>query len=456
MAVKFIIHTMATIKNVPPNILTQIKKDLTIENPAFTNQKRMVKKGVLTRCVVEQFLKLYFERGSSSVVVPRGYMNRAIYLLGTNEYEIIDHSVCPLLEKELTFNATLRDYQERAVQEVIKRRYGILEAATGAGKTIMAIATIPKRNTRTLIIVHNVELMNQWKDQIKKFLGFDCGLVGNGKYEIKDITIGIINSVHKKVQDFQNHFGYVIYDECHRTMGSTWLDVINSIVPKFHLGVTATPFRNDETTKALFAVIGPKLHVVDRGELEETGAIAIPRIIRPASSFYVYEEEKFEYHEIIERLTFDAKRNTMIADMVNEDYKKYKEPVLVVTDRKEHCTLLFNLIDAFPGLKPIILHGSIKKSERKKKVDDFRAGKYNVLIATTTLIGEGFDSPSLGCLFLTTPVKYVGRLLQIVGRILRPSGEEKPRVYDIRDGLVNMLRYSGFARDRSYKKYNWE
>ena len=35
-------------------------------------------------------------------------------------------------------------------------------------------------------------------------------------------------------------------------------------------------------------------------------------------------------------------------------------------------------------------------------------------------------------------------------------GEEKPRVYDIRDGLVNMLRYSGFARDRSYKKYNWE
>ena len=453
MAVKFIIHTMATIKNVPPNIFTQIKKDLTIENPAYTNQKRMLKKGVLTRCVVEQFLKLYFERGSSSIVVPRGYMNRAIYLLGSNEYEIIDHSVCPPLEKELTFSATLRDYQERAVLDTIKRRYGILEAATGAGKTIMAIATIPKRNTRTLIIVHNVELMNQWEKQIQSFLGVQCGLIGNGKFILKDITVGIINSVHKKVHQFPNEFGYVIYDEVHRAMGNTWLDVINSMIPRYHLGVTATPFRNDETTKGLFSVVGPKLHVVDRNELEETGAILVPTIIRVSTNLWVPNEEQKEYQEIVSLLTQDAQRNILIAEKCNTDWNKYKEPLLVVSDRVSHCKVLYELIDSYPNLNPILIHGGTKKTDRKKLIEDFKKGIYNILVATISLIGEGFDSPGINYIFLTTPVKYSGRLLQSIGRCIRPSGTEKPRVYDFRDGLVSMLRYSGFARDRLYKKH---
>ena len=84
-----------------------------------------------------------------------------------------------------------------------------------------------------------------------------------------------------------------------------------------------------------------------------------------------------------------------------------------------------------------------------------KAGKCKVLIATTSLIGEGFDAPNLSALFLTTPIKFAGRLLQTAGRILRPSGGANPRLYDFRDDNISALRYSGFGRDRAYKNEGW-
>ena len=434
-------------------MLDKIRKDLTVENPEYT---RSFRTKAFKKYAVEQFLRLYVDRGSS-IIVPRGYMNRALFHKNDKDYEIIDNTICPELSAALVFKKKLRDYQERAIEDVTLRRYGILEASTGAGKTIMALSTIPIRNTKTLILVHSKELLYQWREAIQSSFGINCGLIGDGNKHFADITVGIINSVHKMLDKSREdlNFGYIIYDECHRTLGSMWLDVINTLYPKYHLGVTATPFRNDETTKALFAILGPKLHVVDRKELEEIGAICIPNIIRVNTFFYTNEGQEIIYSNLITELTNDIHRNNLIVEKVVQEYMHYKEPILIVSDRKEHCELLFNLIDAYRDLNPILLHGSIKKSERTKKVEEFKKGKFNVLIATVSLIGEGFDSPSLGSLFLTTPVKFAGRLLQVVGRILRPSGTEKPRVYDVRDTMVKMLRYSGFARDRQYKEKGW-
>ena len=58
-------------------------------------------------------------------------------------------------------------------------------------------------------------------------------------------------------------------------------------------------------------------------------------------------------------------------------------------------------------------------------------GGVKVLVATGQLIGEGFDCRELSTLFLATPIRFNGRLLQYLGRILRPApGKDKARVYD--------------------------
>lgn len=349
----------------------------------------------------------------------------------------------------------MRDYQEAAVSDCLLRRYGILEAATAAGKTIMCIGSIAKRQTRTLIIVHSTELLNQWKERIKQFLNYDVGLIGNGNFEIKDITVGIINSVHSKLDLLAREFGYVIYDETHRAIGSRWIDSINTLTPKYHLGVTATPFRSDGLTRALYGLVGPKLHVVSKAMLEDTGAILVPTVIRVNTDLHIRDEERFTYAQIISILADDSPRNTLIAETVVKEYTTYREPIMVVSDRVSHCEELNRLISTHPAMKVLLLHGQIPKKQRKEGVEAFKNGKYNVMVATASLISEGYDAPDLSSLFLTTPVKFEGKTTQIVGRLLRPSGSITPRVYDFRDYGVNVLRYSAFARDRTYKKLGW-
>jgi superfamily II DNA or RNA helicase len=75
----------------------------------------------------------------------------------------------------------------------------------------------------------------------------------------------------------------------------------------------------------------------------------------------------------------------------------------------------------------------------------------HVLIATGQLVGEGFDCPNLSTLFLTTPVRFSGRVLQYLGRVLRPAdGVERARLYDYVDIHVPPLLAAARARQRIY------
>ena len=74
-----------------------------------------------------------------------------------------------------------------------------------------------------------------------------------------------------------------------------------------------------------------------------------------------------------------------------------------------------------------------------------------MLIATGQLIGEGFDCEHLSPLFLATPIRFSGRVLQYLGRVLRPApGKQTARVYDYVDVHVDVLRAAAQARQRVY------
>jgi superfamily II DNA or RNA helicase len=74
-----------------------------------------------------------------------------------------------------------------------------------------------------------------------------------------------------------------------------------------------------------------------------------------------------------------------------------------------------------------------------------------VVIATGQLIGEGFDCRSLSTLFLATPVRFSGRVLQYLGRVLRPApGKQKARVFDYVDVQVETLVKAARSRQRVY------
>ncbi len=73
------------------------------------------------------------------------------------------------------------------------------------------------------------------------------------------------------------------------------------------------------------------------------------------------------------------------------------------------------------------------------------------MIATGQLIGEGFDCKELSTLFLATPIRFSGRVVQYLGRILRPApGKEKARLFDYVDINVDTLKNAARARQKVY------
>jgi superfamily II DNA or RNA helicase len=93
-----------------------------------------------------------------------------------------------------------------------------------------------------------------------------------------------------------------------------------------------------------------------------------------------------------------------------------------------------------------LLHGQLAPESRHGIVEAVQAGEVEVLVATLQLIGEGFDCPGLTTLFLTTPISFEGRLLQVIGRIMRPAANKRARVFDYIDENVPALLRSARAR----------
>ncbi len=435
-------------ENVPKALLKKVEKDLTFDNPDYINAMKF---GKFISADMPSHFHL-FEIEGNNCWVPRGYIHPLLHWIKKKKLKVkIEDETLLLKPKDWKFLGTLRKDQKKAIPDLVNYPCGVLEGETGSGKTAICINMIVQRQQPTLVIVHSKELLYQWQSQIKKFMGYDCGLVGDGNYKVKDITVGIINSVRNKIDKLKDKFGHIIADEVHRV--TTWAETIAEFRAKYYLGASATPYRNDGLGDAIFAIMGPHRHRIDSKELRDTGAVLVPDIYRLNSKFeYMFTND---YSTMITELVQDEARNSMIVSSISSDLKKFNENILVISDRVNHLKIMQEMLLKRYDINGSILTGKISTKKRKKIIEEVRAGLCQVLFASSSLISEGFDSPNLTALFSGTPVKFSGKLIQGIGRILRPDGDKKPRLYDIRDNNVPVLQYSGYHRDRIYRKKGW-
>jgi superfamily II DNA or RNA helicase len=158
---------------------------------------------------------------------------------------------------------------------------------------------------------------------------------------------------------------------------------------------------------------------------------------------------KIRDSRMLSELTEDCGRNRLIVGDITREAGS--GICLVLTDRKSHCeTIRAMLHDT--GAEAEVLTGDTANGERKAIVDRPHAGNVKVLVATGQLVGEGFDCRGLSTLFLAYPIKFDGRLIQYMGRVLRPApGKDKAKVYDYCDLHVGVLAASARARKRVYQ-----
>lgn len=448
---KLVLDKQCTLSGADQSTTDRIKEALTMKNPAYIEAKKRERwTGNIDEILTfykEDAPVVYGPAPTTSLSFPRGFIRQALDITGRNIVFQDDRRTLP--EIDFQFTGELRPYQGEAYQAILKKDLGILEALMGSGKTVVALAVIAARCQPTLVLVHNKELLYQWRDRIAKFLEVSAGLVGDGKFDIQPITVGITSSVRKHLVELLKYFGQIISDEVHRCPSTMLSEVVQAFDCKYMLGLSATPYRRDGLTNLIHWFVGPLIYKIDSKELEASGAVLIPEIRT--------RETGFNYQKLLSLIVVDEDRNSMIVqDIISEVWKHPKGTALVVSDRVEHCEMLAGILAGRkPGLTVEVLTGQLKPKKRTSLVEDIRTGKVKVVIATIQLIGEGVDFPCLTSLFLATPIKFSARLVQVIGRILRPAdGKQQPKVYDYQDP-VGPLFASAKARQKTYRDMEW-
>lgn len=440
------------LSQVPETLKATIMADLTLENPKWLENLKMGR----TNYKTSRHLKFYTPRKNGGLIVPRGYgqrLARICALAGeTVDYEDARRS---LPEVDFRFNAQLRPYQHLACEQMLKRRFGTLCAPTGAGKTVCGLYLLAKRRQPTLIMVHTRDLAMQWMARIEEFLGLNAaeiGLIGSGKNHLgQAVTVATVQSVYSRAKELKKHVGHIIVDECHRAPSRTFTAAVNTFDSAYCLGLSATPFRRDGLTPLIFWHLGEMHARIEAPELMDSGAIMRPQIRICRTDFDSNRDPSEEYALIIADLVADAQRNALIVANVARQAREGQGVSLVLSERKEHCHGLANMLLEAHGLEGLVLTGDVRLTERRGMVEQIQAGRTPVVFATGQLVGEGFDASALSALFLATPIRFSGRLIQYLGRILRPApGKPAPRVYDFVDSRVGVLNAAAQARMAVY------
>jgi len=437
--------------DIPETIKSELIGKLTIPNPKWLENARM---GRWNRNVPK--LLRFFHRYKETLWIPRGYLRQLIMMCRRSN---ISYHIEDLRRKLpsvfLSFQGELKSFQKEAVEKMLSRDFGTLNSPTGSGKTVMGLFMIARRQQPAMVVVHTKDLAYQWIEQINHFLGIEesrVGLIGAGKKKIGDvITVALVQSLYRCADAVSKGIGHIIVDECHRTPSRTFTDAVTEFDAKYMLGLSATPFRRDNLSKLIFWHLGDVHHSVDKSHLIREGHILKAEIILRETDFEPYYDPVNSYSKMLLELTMSDDRNHLITMDVAKEIQKGEGVCLVLSDRKRHCETLQSLLRFKHHIDADLLTGDLSNEQRKNVLQRMKTGKVAAVVATGQLVGEGFDCPNLTTLFLATPIRFSGRVLQYLGRVLRPAADKKSaRVYDYVDVKVGVLQSAAKHRQKVY------
>ncbi|SFV57285.1 ATP-dependent RNA helicase RhlE [hydrothermal vent metagenome] len=355
--------------------------------------------------------------------------------------------------------------QQRAIPVVLEKRDLFATALTGTGKTAAFGLPILHRlkkhqpdSHRALILAPTKELALQISDDLKlyaKYTDLKVVMVVGGKElisqkrELKRGADIIVATPSKLLEHIQNGLDlksveFFVLDEADRMLDMGFVKDIR----KLHEYLT-----KKHQTLLFSATISDKIRKLSKLLLRR------PVFIETAKKNTTVENVRQYAYKIDEE-----KKGEATAYLIGS--KNYDQ-VLVFTRTKKSADELVKILKEY-GLKSEVIHGDIQRSTRLRRIKEFKAKKFQVLVATD-IASRGLDIAKLPCVINyelpAAPSDYIHR----VGRTGR-AGREGEAIslldiyerYDIRqieqiiDEKIEQDILEGFEPDPTRKREDRE
>lgn len=355
----------------------------------------------------------------------------------------------------------LREYQQELLDDILKaipeHEKICVQLSTGGGKTVIFTELIKQLDSKTLIIVDSIDLINQTVDTFKK-KGIDIGALTAGKKMPENkVVVAMVTTLFNRVKkdtNLLNAIQYTIIDECH-----VW--IFNKLFPHLTnskiIGFTATPVR------------------LKRYDYEEN--ITAVEVMADVYDFlicgkpiewlienkYLVKDENYLIDFDYSGLKTDSSGEFTVESMKkvfqSEDYQKALKHTYEVycLDKK---TMIFTAStetnQIFSELfkdRNVKTYDSVnnKSNERDEIIEWFRNTPDAILI-NTGCFTKGFDVCDVESIIVARATKSLALWIQIVGRGARITNKMQKDKVIVIDGGNNISEHGTFSFNRDWEK----
>jgi superfamily II DNA or RNA helicase len=265
---------------------------------------------------------------------------------------------------------------------------------------------------------------------------------------------------YKETMDFMESIKVMIADEVHHSKSDTWYSSLSLCSnATYRVGLTGTVDKKDEMgwqrLQAVFSRIIVKVSndfLIDRG-ISSKPTIRLVPIQEPRNIEIVGNFMEAYKLGIVE----NDVRNKTIANLAVAYKKQRPGGILISVKEIEHGERILKLIQEQGITSIAFIHGSSEDEHRSGMLEAFSKGQLEILIAST-IIDEGVDMKSIGCMILAAGGKSLRQQLQRIGRGLRLNGIDgnSVMVFDFFDATNKYLLEHSKARIKIFKEENFD
>jgi superfamily II DNA or RNA helicase/HKD family nuclease len=313
-------------------------------------------------------------------------------------------------------------------------------SATGTGKTILSALDVRAVSPeRLLFVAHREQIIDRAMREFQRVLGGPindygklAGSTREGDRRYVFATVQTLSQQHVLEGFDAEAFDYVLIDEVHRAGAASFHRVLDHFLPKFLLGMTATPERTDSYN------------------VFELFDYNVPYEIRLNKALELGMLAPFHYYGVAD-VTFDDGLTTTDSTTVSqlasservghvlEAIEKYAHAGigprgLIFCSRKDEAHALSGELNArmLRGvpLRTVALTGEDSIDDRERAVERLEAGELDYILSVD-VFNEGVDIPTLNQVIMLRQTQSSIVFVQQLGRGLRKAnGKEYLVVID--------------------------